>query len=359
MKTAPRTAILLLAALLAACSANYPVQHLSARALAAEPVDHAFLLHDGSRLPYRQWLPPARPQAVVLALHGFNDSADAWELPAPVMAENGIAVIAPDQRGFGAAPDRGRWPGSARMTDDAAEMATQLHARFPGLPLYLMGESMGAAALIQLASRPHAPAVAGYIFSAPAVWGRQEMQFPLRAALWLTNSLAPGMYLSPGPIHVKATDNHAALVRLSTDPRTLTRTRVAAVKGLVDLMTDAIDASPRIAAPALFLYGGHDELVPKHAMAATWRAVASNTTAARFAYYPAGYHLLLRDLHRAAPTDDLIAWIHNPAAPLPSGAEAAAQIWLATQPVRNQPGRPFPPPQSRLSPTPRTRSSAG
>ena len=36
---------------------------------------------DGMRLPYRDWLPKGKPVAVVLALHGMNDSRDAWEYP--------------------------------------------------------------------------------------------------------------------------------------------------------------------------------------------------------------------------------------------------------------------------------------
>ena len=68
---------------------------------------------DGARIPLREWLPQGKPRAVILALHGFNDSRDAWELPGPVFAQAGMAVFAPDQRGFGAAPMRGRWPGAA------------------------------------------------------------------------------------------------------------------------------------------------------------------------------------------------------------------------------------------------------
>ena len=41
----------------------------------------AFVMPDGMRLPYRTWLPDGAPTAVVLALHGMNDSRDAWEIP--------------------------------------------------------------------------------------------------------------------------------------------------------------------------------------------------------------------------------------------------------------------------------------
>jgi len=39
----------------------------------------------------------------------------------------------------------------------------------------------------------------------------------------------------------------------------------------------------------------------------------------------------LRDLHRVTPIDDILAWICQPDAPLPSGADRAAAEWLAGQ----------------------------
>ena len=52
---------------------------------------------------------------------------------------------------------------------------------------------------------------------------------------------------------------------------------------------------------------------------------------ARTAFYPGGYHLLMRDKERAVVIADVIAWIEDPEAPLPSGAEQAAAAWLAGQ----------------------------
>ena len=74
--------------------------------------------------------------------------------------------------------------------------------------------------------------------------------------------------------------------------------------------------------------GGKDELIPDRATAATWRELPAEPVRA---FYPAGYHLLLRDHERVTPIDDILAWIRNPDAPLPSGADRAAAAWLARQ----------------------------
>jgi alpha-beta hydrolase superfamily lysophospholipase len=270
----------------------------------------------------------------VLALHGMNDSRDAWEYPAPALAEAGIGVFAPDQRGFGATTARGYWPGAATLEDDARAMARLLRARYPGKRLYMMGESMGAAVLLALAASPDPPAADGWIFSAPAVWGRAEQTLIERAGLWLAYQFVPGMRVSGVPgVRITASDNHAALVRLSRDPLTLHETRVDSVKGLVDLMDLALAGSAHVPAPSLFLYGGRDELIPKRAIAAAWSAAVARGGAprVRLAYYPPGYHLLLRDQGRARRLADVIAWMRAPLAPLPSGADAAAAAWLARQ----------------------------
>ena len=65
----------------------------------------------------------------------------------PLIASAGIAVFAPDQRGFGNTSVRGFWPGTPALISDARTMAWLLHQRYPQAKLILMGESMGAAVL--------------------------------------------------------------------------------------------------------------------------------------------------------------------------------------------------------------------
>jgi alpha-beta hydrolase superfamily lysophospholipase len=327
MNPISRRLLLAASTALAACTAE-----TTARGPAVMPAKlqtDSFLLRDGAALPYRAWRPETPATAVVLALHGFNDSRDAWELPAPAFAAAGIAIYAPDQRGFGAAPGRGLWPGGDTMADDAADMVAVLRATHPGKRLFLMGESMGGAVLMRLATRPTPPDVDGYILLAPAVWGRAKMNPVMQASLWLASTLVPGMEVPNRPppgVRVIPTDNVEALKRLSSNPLTLRSTRFDTLRGLVDLMDDALAAAPDFRAPALFLYGARDDLVPPPATRAIWRSMPAGP---RRVLYPEGYHLVMRDHARAAPIGDAIAWITNPTADLPSGGEARAVAWLA------------------------------
>ena len=63
-----------------------------------------------------------------------------------------------------------------------------------------------------------------------------------------------------------------------------------------------------------------DELIPDKATTATWRGLPEGPVRA---FYPAGYHLLLRDHERITPIDDIRFWIRHPGMPLPSGGDRA------------------------------------
>ncbi|MEO9189357.1 MAG: alpha/beta fold hydrolase [Acetobacteraceae bacterium] len=298
----------------------------------------AFVMEDGTKLDYRLWRPVGEPRAVILALHGMNDSRDAWEVPGPAFAADGIEIISPDQRGFGATAARGYWPGTATLIADARAMVGLVRAAHPESKLYVMGESMGGAVAICLAASADPPPIDGTILVSPAIWGRKEMNIFERASLWLMDRTLPGLRLTGSIVKVTASDNRAAIRRLSTDPLTLHATRVDAIKGLVDLMDTALADAPRMRGPTLFLYGGKDDLIPKRAAAAAWERLPMG---ARTAFYPDAYHLMLRDLARATPIGDVIAWIDDPAAPLPSGAGARGRLWLTQQGQKEAPAHPL------------------
>jgi acylglycerol lipase len=279
---------------------------------------------DGTRLPLRAWPAEGMATAVIFALHGFNDYSNAFAMPAPYWAARGVATYAYDQRGFGRAADAGRWAGVATYIDDVGAAAALLRARHPGLPLYLLGESMGGAISIMALTSGAPPDVDGVILVAPAVWDRSHMPFYQTWALWLASNTLPWMQLSAKGLDIMPSDNIDMLRKLSADPLIIKSTRIDTIRGLVDLMDDAFEAAPKLSGPSLMLYGARDEVVPEAPTLAMMSSLPRHG-AHRIAIYSRGYHMLLRDLQAQAVWDDILAWIAAPKASLPSGADAAAR----------------------------------
>ncbi len=285
---------------------------------------------DGYQLVLRHWDPAGEPKAVILALHGFNDHSTFIGEAAEVWAGDGIATFAYDQRGFGNSPNRGYWAGSQAYADDAATLVRLLAGRYPGRPVYLLGESMGGAIAMVTATHHPEASLAGVILSAPAVWARANMPYYQRWVLLLASYSIPWFPLTGGGLDIQASDNIVALRALGADPLVIKNTRVDAVHGLADLMDEALAAAPELTRPALLLYGMKDELVPADPMFKLWESLPDGAKAQqRQALYKNGWHLLFKDLNAALVIGDVAAWIAAPDAPLPSGADRQASETLA------------------------------
>lgn len=286
----------------------------------------SFALPDGARLPYRLYPAQGPTRAVVLALHGYTDSRDAFTLLAEALNPAGITLYAPDQSSFGATANRGHWPGTATLVDEAREMAVQLRQQYPGQKLFILGESMGGAIGLLLGASGNPPPVNGYILSAPAVWGGAALNPAYHAVLDVAATLIPGKRLTGQAVRIKASDNRAALIAFGRDPLTLHAPSIADLAGLVALMGEAQAACANFPGPALILYGGQDQLIPAAAMRRCWDAIAQNAPVV-LAYYKPDYHLIERDLERATPDADILAYILGNT--LPSAAPSQATVFLS------------------------------
>ena len=281
-----------------------------------------FVATDGARLPLRRWLPDGAPSAIVLALHGFNDYSNAFDEPGHYWRTLGIATFAYDQRGFGATEYAGIWPQQSALIEDMNTALGILRADYPGLPVHVLGESMGAAVLLS-AAEVDALDADGVILVAPAVWARATMNPFYRALLWLGAHLFPASELTGRGLGVVASDNREMILGLQADPLVIKRTRIDAMWGLVSLMDSALKGSYKLNAPALILYGAHDQVIAAGPTSEMVSRLARNIPVA---VYQSGWHMLLRDLAAETVLKDIAVWITDSEAKLPSGAVAAGDV---------------------------------
>lgn len=270
--------------------------------------DASFTMADGAVLPYRLWQPAGEIKAVILALHGFNDYSRAWEMPAETWAKAGIATYAYDQRGFGAAPQPGIWAGEVALTNDLRAAVALVAAKHPGVPVFVAGESMGGAVIMAAHAGGGLGVAKGAILSAPAVRGRETLSWWSNAWLWILAHTIPGFAPTVEGTGIRPSDNIPMLRELGRDPLVIKRTRVDALYGLVGLMDAAYAAAAAFDAPALFLIGANDNLIPDAAMGAMLDRLPK-TGARTVKTYTTGFHMLLRDLGRAKVQADVADWV--------------------------------------------------
>jgi len=270
---------------------------------------------DGTRLPLRHWdAEGAKPRAVIVALHGMSDYSNAFDMPAKVWAKLGITTLAYDQRGFGRSDRPGIWAGADAMRADLNDAIAAAKSRYPGLPVFALGESMGGAVVLTALGSQAPPPVDGVILVSPAVWSRGDMPLTYRAALFLAAHLLPGLILSNNAasrvVTIIPSDNIEMLRALARDPLFQKKTRADTLFGLVNLMDQARAAPERIKAapPVLFLYGANDQIIPAKP---TQAVIAGLGGKAQVKRYEHGYHMLLRDLEGEQVDRDIADWMFN------------------------------------------------
>jgi alpha-beta hydrolase superfamily lysophospholipase len=318
-------ASLILLVLLAACTPQW--QEIGPPVDTPHFTDKAFHTADGADLPLRIWLPWDKPlEASIIGLHGFNDYNRAFDAPGKGLARRGFALYAFDQRGFGGAPQRGLWSSTDQMIDDLATAARLAKAAHPDKPVYLLGESMGAAVMLAAVTRHADMPVDGIILAAPAIWGWQTQSSLNRAVMDFAMAVMPRVAVQPNGVYREASNNHYMLRQMWRDPKIIKATRVDTAFGLVELMTEAFDAGAKLTGNPrwLIMFGDREDILTSDSVA---RFVASlpklPPAQGRLALYPQSHHMMLRDLQARVLYDDIAAWIRDPAANLPSGADKA------------------------------------
>jgi alpha-beta hydrolase superfamily lysophospholipase len=122
---------------------------------------------DGIELAVRSWSASGEPRASVVLVHGLAATKDNPELVAVATAlqERGFNVLAYDARGHGEST------GICTLGDDERyDVAAAVeHVRHDGLPLVVVGASMGGIAVLRYAADD--PTLAGVVtVSSPADW---------------------------------------------------------------------------------------------------------------------------------------------------------------------------------------------
>ena len=120
-----------------------------------EETSFTFTGSDGTEISVYRWDPSADPKAIVQIAHGMGEHAGRYRRLGEALTDAGYVVYANDHRGHGrtaGSPDRhgdlgeGGW---SALVEEVGTLGTRARQEHPGLPLVVLGHSMGSFALQQ------------------------------------------------------------------------------------------------------------------------------------------------------------------------------------------------------------------
>lgn len=231
-------------------------------------------------LPTYQWLPAnGKLKSLIIGIHGLTLHGRRYRVLARTMAVNNIGFIAMDMYGFG----RNRFeedgklkpkqPGKTEVDHEASyqaivKLAQFAKAQYKGVPLILMGESLGCSFCMRIAGE-HPELADSLILSAPAVKvnpdmyaGAKDIKAGLKAVV------TPGHQVNLRSFFIDLVSNRPEVQNeMMDDPfivKALTFRELISTDKFVDQTIDwAKLTSPFL--PMLVIQGSNDKCVlPKH-----------------------------------------------------------------------------------------------
>ena len=256
---------------------------------------------DGARgrIVVHEW-PNPEASFVVLLAHGYGEHAGRYEHVAARLVSEGAVVYAPDHLGHGLSE------GERAHVDDGEDFSADLHrvaqrAReaHPGLPVVLIGHSMGGLIATRYAQR-HPGELDALVLSGPAIGGSPELE------MLLGMDPIPEVPIDPAILSRDATVGQAymddPLVYHGGFKRSTLQALVTAVQAVAD--------GPGLGdLPTLWIHGEEDQLVPLAATRAAIEHVRGSDFTERV--YPGARHEVFNETNKDEVLDEVVAFVRR------------------------------------------------
>lgn len=227
--------------------------------------------------PSISWLPPdgVQTRVALLCIHGFSLHKGCYAAFGKTMAKDGIAVYALDMRGFGESKMTGKhteldFDGSLA---DIKAMLLQIRKTHPGIPVVILGESMGGAVALH-ATAYYPELISGLISSVPARdrfgMSDEERKVAGKAGLQVLfgGYRKPMTNVAMAAVH-KISQKEEVRSEWTTDPLMRTSFSPKEFVQLDGFMSKNLQAAGLVKnTPVLFIQGTNDKLIRP---AGTWK----------------------------------------------------------------------------------------
>jgi alpha-beta hydrolase superfamily lysophospholipase len=278
----------------------------------------------GPLLFRRAWL-PAEPERVLLLVHGLAEHSGRYQHFGSWFAARGWAVHAYDHRGHGRSGGvRCHVRRFGELLDDLELVIGLIRAEHRGVPIHLVGHSMGGLLVAALARERH-PEVASAVTSAAllAISERQPRATILAARL--LRRVAPRLGLDVGVDPDDLSRDPEVGRTYAEDPLVQRKMTVSLGMELLSAVRRTVSGGADVRVPMLLLHGERDRITPIEGSRSFFEGLAVSGKC--LLTYPGLRHELFNEPERETVFEALLDWVEggtrNTPAP-PSGGPAVA-----------------------------------
>jgi alpha-beta hydrolase superfamily lysophospholipase len=260
---------------------------------------------------YAQGWSPANVKAVVCLVHGFAEHSGRFAHVAERLGKDGYAVLAFDQFGHGRTTGpRGYSPSLDASLDSIGILLTEAEKRFPRLPKFLYGHSMGGNMVLNYILR-RKPKINGAVATAPWL----KLGFDPPAIKLMLAKVMKNIYPKwpeKADLDTNAISRDKEEVRkYENDPLVHNTARAGTFFDTYNAGLWAIDHAAELTIPVIILHGTDDKLI-SHSGSEQFAAKAPPALLT-FKSLPGYYH----EIHNEPAADrekvfvEIVTWLNS------------------------------------------------
>ena len=275
------------------------------------------------KIPTYEWIPKDKtPIEAILAIHGLTLHGKRYQVLGKAFAAEGIYCCAPDMRGFGRCYQDPNNKFSSILDDkhkvdydktygELVNLAMLIRQKYPNIPLFAMGESLGTSVCIRLAA-DHPELINGLMLSGPTVRMHPLMILHPHnvAAAGYAVFIHPKFKMSTAPFVKNLVSNDADIVHeMLDDPLCRKGLTIAELMKTGQFVKDTLKYARALKpdVPILVLQGSEDRCMVPHAVTDLSKNIQSADQTLHWLH--AHGHLLLETSYlRPATVDSIDEW---------------------------------------------------
>lgn len=215
---------------------------------------------DGLEMYAQSWGPEGSPKAVVCLVHGLGEYSGRYAHVGKALADAGFALVAFDLRGHGkSGGQRGHFPSLDAIMADVQQHIRQASEKFPGLPVFLYGHSLGGLLVLNYATyQKHS--LSGVIATGAGLRSPVLEQKAKIALSKVLGSLLPTMTILTG-LDANGISRNPEVVRAyKNDPLVHDVATLSAARVGISAVDRAFSHAGEFSTPLLLMHGTADQV---------------------------------------------------------------------------------------------------
>lgn len=257
---------------------------------------------DGLEMYAQSWRPEETPRAVVCLVHGLGEYSGRYTHVGRAFTDAGFALVAFDLRGHGkSGGQRGHFPSLDLLMDDIHQLIHQGNEKFPGLPVFLYGHSLGGLLVLNYATYDE-HSLSGVIATGAGLRSPVLEQKAKIALSKVLGSLLPAVTIPTG-LDANGISRNPEVVRTyKNDPLVHDVATLSAARVGVSAVDRAFSHAGEFSTPLLLMHGTADSVTYSRGSQEFAALVPENCT---LKLWEGFYH----EIHNEPEHDEVLAFM--------------------------------------------------